>query len=326
MLPENHDVKDETAAAASGRVAVLAGGSGFLGRVFAEAWSRGGGIPVVVSRHRPDWLERVPGTRWYPWDNATVGEWAKELSGAAVLVNLVGRTVDCRKTPANRREILESRVDSCRVLGEALRGCDDPPPVWLQSGTAHIIGDPIPLDAICDESTPPPDHGLAPQVGMAWEKAFNEAILPGQRGVLMRTSFVLGDGGAMRRLGKLARLGLGGTVGHGRQWISWIHEDDVARFMLTAIDDAAYQGMYMLTAPNPVTNKVFMRELRRAARRPWSPPAPAWGVRLASRFVLNTDPELALLGRRCVPTRLLEEGRFEFQWPEVGPALRSLFE
>lgn len=305
---------------------IIPGGSGFLGRRLARMLlARGDRVTVLGRAASPP--DNLPdGAHWQSWDAKTLGDWAACLDGADVIVNLVGRSVDCRKTEENKRIILESRVHSCRVLGEAVRSVANPPPVWVQSATAHIIGDPEPRDTVCDESTPPgPMHEMAPRVGVAWEAAFEEAKLPEQRGVVLRISFVLGrDGGALRRLSKLTRWGLGGTVGRGDQWMSWIHEDDLARLMIAAIDDPAYRGVYIVTAPNPVTNRQFMRAMRKAYRRPWSPPAPAPAIRFACRFLLNTDPELALLGRRCVPTRLLEEGRFTFEHPDLGPALEEL--
>lgn len=308
------------------RHVVIAGGSGFLGRGLAqELLSRGYAVTVLGRGDAPP-TEMPPGVTWLSWDARTLGPWASCLNGAAALVNFVGRSVDCRKTPENKRVILESRVDSCRVLGEALRGVRRPPPVWVQSATAHIVGDPIPLDKVCDESTPPgPMHELAPSVGVAWEKAFDFARLPSQRGVVLRTSFVLGRrGGAMGKLRTITRMGLGGTVGSGNQWISWIHQHDLNRLLVAAIEDEAYRGVYVVTAPEPVTNRDFMRGMRRALGMPWSPPAPAIGVRLVSRFVFNTDPELVLLGRRCVPTRLVKEHGFTFDFPTLDAALADL--
>jgi uncharacterized protein len=304
---------------------VVAGGSGFLGRGLASFLHERGYASAILSRSGTRGEGFPEDTAWLEWDARTIGDWAKSLDGAAAVVNVVGRSVDCRKTPENKRVILESRVDSCRALGEAMRAVDNPPPVWVQSATAHIVGDPEPKDTICDESTPPgPTHEMAPFVGAAWEEAFYAAKLPEQRGVLLRISFVLGgEGGALARLKKLTLLGLGGTVGRGDQWISWIHQEDLNRLILLAIEDESYEGMYVVTAPEPVTNREFMKALRHAYRRPWSPPAPAFAVRLASRFVLNTDPELALLGRRCVPKRLLERG-FEFQHPTIEEALLDL--
>lgn len=261
---------------------------------------------------------------WRQWDGKTLDAWTQDLDGADAVANFVGRSVDCRKTPQNKREIFASRLDSMSVLGKAMRECASPPPVWIQSGTAHIYGDPLPEDTIVEDDGPI-GQGLAPQVGVAWEKAFAENKLPGQRGVVLRTSFVLGrGGGALQTMARLARLGLGGRIGSGRQWMSWVHEDDFHRLVMQMIEGAAFEGVYNVTAPSPVTNKVFMRALRQACRRPWSPPAPAWGVRFASRWLMDTDPELALLGRRVVPSRLAAETAFVFRWPDISAALEDL--
>ncbi len=314
--------------AATNRHVVIAGGSGFLGRGLAGALAGAGYAVTVLSRcdaPEGDWPE---GTQWRQWDGRSLGAWRESLDGAAAVVNLVGRSVDCRKTPENRKVILASRVDSCRVLGEAMRAVDRPPAVWIQSATAHIVGDPQPLDKICDESTSPgPQDEIAPRVGVAWERAFEEAKLPEQRGVVLRISFVLGpNGGAMRRLTKVTKLGLGGTVGSGRQWISWIHQEDINQLILAALTDERYSGVYMVTAPNPVTNRRFMQAMRRAYGRPWSPPALAIGVKFACRWLLNTDPELALMGRRCVPTRLTNEHQFPFRYRDVDEAIAAVRE
>lgn len=309
----------------NGRV-VLAGGSGFLGRGLAAALTAAGYGVTVLSRTVTAPSGFPSGVKWQTWDAKTIGPWAAALDGAAAVVDLVGKSVDCRKTPANVQEVLDSRLDSCRVLGEAMRSVAAPPPVWLQSGTAHIIGDPRPKDTVCDESTPPGPRGeMAPRVGVAWERAYAEAKLPTQRGVVLRISFVLGhDGGAMDRLRRVTKLGLGGTVGPGDQWISWLHRDDLNRLCLAMIQDPAYDGVYMVTAPHPLANRDFMRALRKAYGRPWSPPAPSWGVRLACRLLLNSDPELALEGRRCVPTRLVKEHGFSFRYPTIDAALTEV--
>lgn len=305
---------------------VIAGGSGFLGRGLTQALLDDGYEPVVLSRSSAPPDDFPSGATWRRWDATTLGDWAACLDGAVAVINVVGRSVDCRKTAHNRRIILESRVNSCRVLGEAMRTVQQPPPVWIQAATAHLVGDPMPLDTICDESTPPgPMNEMAPSVGVAWEQAFNDAKLPEQRGVILRISFVLGpDGGAMERLKWITKLGLGGTAGSGKQWISWIHQDDLNRLFLAAIRDEAYHGVYMVTAAEPVTNRHFMRAMRQNWNRPWSPPAPSLAVRVACRFFLNTDPELVLRGRRCVPTRLRHEHDFTFSFATIEAALDDI--
>src|SRR5882724_2180144 len=188
---------------------VIAGGSGFLGISLAAHLATSGKSIVLLSRHPP----KVSGPwRHVSWDARTLGEWRQELDGAAGLVNLVGRSVDCIKTPDHQDEILRSRVEATRVLGQALRAIDSPPPVWVQMSTAHIYGDPP--NVTCTEDSPF-GYGLAPFVGRAWEDEFRASVLPSQRAVILRTSFVLGRDrgagqGALARLRMLVRLGLGG--------------------------------------------------------------------------------------------------------------------
>ncbi|OJW22059.1 MAG: epimerase [Planctomycetales bacterium 71-10] len=301
---------------------VIAGGSGFLGVSLATYLAGLGRRVVILSRRRPK-----PDGPWRhaAWDGRTLGEWRRELEGAAGLVNLAGRTVDCVKTPDNRDEILRSRVESTRVLGEAVRSVDAPPAVWVQMSTAHIYGDPPRV--VCDEDSPF-GCGFAPTVGRAWEEAFAAALLPSQRGVVLRTSFVVGrergaGGGALSRLRTLVRLGLGGVVGSGTQGMSWIHEADMNRLFERALDDPAMHGAYIASAPRPVPQRDFMRALRRAAGMPVGLPAPAWLVRLGAPLVMRTDPELALYGRYVVSSRLAAEG-FAFRFPEIDGALRDL--
>jgi len=274
---------------------------------------------VIVLTRGP---EREDGAvRHVNWDARTHGDWARELSAADALVNLVGRTVDCVKTPDHRDEILRSRVESTRALGDAMRAAEQPPPVWVQMATAHIYGDPPTIR--CDESSPF-GCGLAPDVGRAWEQAFTDAKPDATRAVVLRTSFVIGkNGGALARLATLVRFGLGGTVGSGKQGMSWIHERDMNRLFERAIRDDSITGAYIASSPNPASNAEFMRALRKAKRMPIGLPAPAFLVRLGAPLVMRTDPELALYGRYVIPQRLLDEG-FEFEFPELQPALDNL--
>ena len=205
-----------------GRI-VIAGGSGFIRKSLARHLASVGWSVVILSR-----TERRQETRWQyeTWDARTLGDWCRSLDGATGLVNLVGRSVDCIKTPDHQDEILRSRIEATRVLGLALRSVRTPPPVWVQMSTAHIYGDPPVV--VCTEKSPF-GYGFAPEVGQSWENEFHQAKLPSQRGVVLRTSFVVGrnrghGGGALDRLRTLASFGFGGTVGSGKQGMSWIHE------------------------------------------------------------------------------------------------------
>lgn len=301
---------------------VLAGGSGFLGTHLARHLRQAGYAITVLSRQglastEPD----GDGVRWVQWDGQTIGPWSAELAGAAALVNLTGRNVNCRYTGRNRHAILHSRLDSVRVLDEAMQRCDQPPPVWVQASTLAIYGDRA--DEPLDEASPT-GPGFSPDVARAWEQAVSEADAGGARKVLLRASFVLGtDGGALPTLARLVKLGLGGRVGSGRQFYSWIHVRDLCRIVQKAIEQPAMNGIYNATSPQPVRNGAFMQELRRVLRRPWSPPAPAWAVRLGC-LLMHTEPELALRSRHGLPRRLTEMG-FAFEYPHLPAALADLY-
>ena len=314
--------ENAAAAAVCNRRVVIAGGSGFLGLAIATHLNSLGAEVVILSRGTP------PVGPWSHagWDGRTVGDWRQCLDGAACLMNLAGRSVDCIKTPDHQDEILRSRIESTRALGAALRTVASPPPVWVQMSTAHIYGDHP--NVWCDEDSAT-GYGLAPFVGREWEQAYRESVLPAQRQVVLRTSFVLGrDRGAgasaMNKLLPLARCGLGGRVGSGKQGLSWIHEADMCRLLTLAAGDSAMQGVYVASAPHPVTQSEFMRELRRVVGMPVGLPATAWMVRLAARWLLRTDPELALYGR-FVRSRRLAECGFEFQFPHLPQALTHLY-
>jgi len=303
---------------------VIAGGSGFLGVSLAHHLAGQGAEVVLLSRQPP----RVDGPwRHVVWDARHLGEWQRELDGADGLVNLTGRSVDCIKTPDHQDEILRSRVESTRVLGRAVRAVENPPPVWVQMSTAHIYGDPPKV--LCTEESSY-GYGLAPFVAQAWEEEFQAAVLPQQRQVILRTSFVLGRDrgvgcGAMSRLGPLARLGLAGRVGSGTQGMSWLHEEDLNRLFERGLQDDTMQGVYIASAPHPVSQCEFMRELRRAVGMPIGLPAFEWMVRLAVRWVLRSDLELILYGRYVMSKRLQEE-KFEFKYSHLSEALRDLFQ
>ncbi len=299
---------------------VVAGGTGFLGLNLARSLIDLNYDVVLLSRNPP-----TDSGKWkhHLWDGRTLGDWVSQLDGAGAIVNLAGKSVDCIKTPDHCDEILRSRVEATLVLGRAIRKIKKPPSVWVQMSTAHRYGDPPVV--VCDEDSVF-GFGLAPTVGKAWEDAFRESVLPEIRQVILRTSFVLGrNGGALTRLVKLAKWGLGGTVGHGQQGISWIHETDMNRLFERAISDKSMQGAYLATAPNPVSNKEFMRALRKAIKMPIGLPAFNWMVRIGAPLILNTDPELALFGRYCISRRLKEEG-FQFKYSDIQSALQNIYQ
>ena len=298
---------------------IIAGGAGFLGRALARSLAQDGWEVVILSRRPAPDDGRI---RTAVWDGKNAGAWAAELDGAAAVVNLAGRSVACIHTPENRREIVDSRVNSVRAIDQACRQCRQPPPVLVQAASLAIYGDPD--DRICDE-TSPHGTGFSVEVCEAWEGAFFAgAAAEDARRVALRIGFVLGrDGGALKPLANLARWFLGGAAGSGRHYISWVHIDDFSAMCRWAIESPQARGAYNATGPAPATNAEFMRALRGALGRPWAPPTPAWAVRLGARFIIRADPDLALGGRRCVPRRLLDEG-FAFRHTELGATLREL--
>jgi len=297
---------------------VIAGGSGFLGKSLAHHLSSKGYKVVIVSRNCPaeqgPWIHKE-------WDGINEGNWCEELESACAVINLAGRSVDCRKTPKNRKEILDSRVNSVKALGKAFEKLSSVPRAWIQMSTAHIYGDPP--TQLCTEDSPLGD-GLAPMVGEAWEKAYKGNVPDSVRQIILRTSFVIGNsGGAFPKLRMLAKFGLGGRAGNGKQGMSWIHEKDLNCLIQECIENIKFRGTYIATAPEPVSYSVFMKSLRRALRSPIGLPAPAWLIRIGARFILGTDPELVLLGRYCQSNRLEEEG-FRFKFPSLNEALDDL--
>lgn len=295
---------------------VLAGGSGFLGMRLAHELAAADYDVVVLTRS-----PRAGKIRECSWDGRSQGEWAREIDGAKAVVNLTGRNVNCRYTPANRKEIIESRVHSVEAVGEAIRRSATPPKVWVQTSSLAIYGDPG--DRICDEKAPH-GQGFPVETCELWEDALARQSTPHTRHAILRIGFVLDRGrGALATLEKLVRCFLGGRVASGRQYMSWAHWRDMNTMFRWAIERPDIEGVFNATAPAPVTNAEFMAEMRHALRRPWSPPAPALAVHVGA-FFMRTEPVLALTGRRCVPKRFSDKG-FEFAFPELAGALRDVY-
>jgi len=305
---------------------VLPGGSGQVGTLLARRFQRDGHQPVVLSR------SAAPAP-WHTvaWDAEKLGDWAQELDGADVVINLAGRSVNCRYTPENRRLIKESRVNSTRVLGEAIARAKNPPQVWLQSSTATIYAHCY--DAPNDEATGIPG-GSEPNVpdtwrfsidvATSWERALDEAAVPRTRKVKLRSAMVMSPdcGGVFDTLLRLVRFGLGGHAGDGRQFVSWIHDEDFIRAIYWLIDHREIDGAVNLAAPGPLPNADFMRALREAWGISIGLPATAWMLEIGAR-VIRTETELILKSRRVIPGRLLNAG-FTFQhpaWPETAKDL-----
>jgi uncharacterized protein len=296
---------------------VIPGGSGYLGQALARRLVDRGDDVVILGRGGT-----VDAGRLVHWDGFTLGDWVKELDGADAIVHLTGRRVDTRATKKNIDELISSRVQPVRVVGEALAQCSNPPKVWVQSSSLAIFGEGG--DRIIDELTIP--SGIGPRemvtVCLAWEAAFHHVIAAAGkdlRPVLLRIGIGLGgkNDPATAKLAQLVRLGLGGRVGSGQQWVSWAGLDDVLRVMMLAIDDPGMHGTYHVTSPNPVTNATMMATYRKLLGRRFGLASPAIVANLGAP-ILGSSGSLALTGRRVVPTRLLERG-FVFNHPDFAP-------
>lgn len=295
----------------------IAGGTGLIGRNLARELQLAGYDPVILSRSPGTNAEAVQVEYWDAESAATL---RPTLEGAQAVINLCGSPVNVRWTERNRRLITDSRVIPTEAIGLAISDCEFPPKVWVNASAVGIYGDSGDLE-ISEASAP--GHGFLAQSCAEWEAAMNPFALPQTRKVVVRIGPVLSVGGGMLpELLKITRAFLGGTVGNGRQYLSWIHILDLARLFEFALELSGFQGVMNATAPHPVTNAMFMEELRRATHRPWVPPAPEGVIRLLAKLK-GVEPELLLDGQRVVPQIAVGHG-FEFRFSTLRQALNDL--
>ncbi len=305
---------------------VIPGGTGHVGTVLARAFHEAGHDVVVLSRS-----PRSAPWRMVRWDGRTTGPWAAELEGADAVINLAGRSVNCRYGAKNRREIMDSRVESTRIVGEAIAGAAVPPKVWFQASTATIYAHRY--DAPNDEFTgsiggtepgAPDTWRFSIDVATRWEQTMNEAATPLTRKVLLRSAICMSpeEGGPFDILLRLVRLGLGGRSGDGCQYVSWIHDRDFVRSIFWILEHPEMEGPVNICSPNPLPNAEFMRALRAAWGIPAGLPATDWMLE-AGAVLLRTETELILKSRRVVPAKLPASG-FSFEFPDWMEASREL--
>jgi uncharacterized protein (TIGR01777 family) len=305
---------------------VITGGSGQIGQILARHFHAYAHEVIVLSRH-PDAMP----WRTVLWDARTIGPWSRELDRADLVINLAGRSVNCRYTPANRREIKESRVQSTLVLGEAIARATHPPALWINASTATIYRHAF--DRAMDEHTgelggnepgAPSTWNFSIDVARSWEQAFFESSTPETRKVAIRSAMVMSPdgGGVFDTLLMLVRFGLGGTSGSGRQYVSWLHDADFLSAIEFLVARPELEGVVNISSPEPLPNREFMRALRRAWGTPIGLAASRWMLEIGAVF-LRTETELILKSRRVVPARLLEAG-FEFRFPAWAEASRDL--
>jgi uncharacterized protein (TIGR01777 family) len=305
---------------------LIPGGSGQVGTILARSFHAAGHDVIVLSRS-----PRPAPWRVVAWDPSTLGAWADEFNGATVVINLAGRSVNCRYTAANKRAIMESRLTSTAAVSTAIARASAAPSVWLQASTATIYAHRF--DAPNDEATgqiggterdAPASWHFSIQVAEQWERACTAAVLPNTRRVLMRSAMIMSPDrdGIFDTLLGLVRRGLGGKAADGRQYMSWIHYQDFIRAVHFLIDNASISGPVNVAAPNPLPNAEFMRALRAACGTPIGLPATRWMLTLGAYF-MRTETELVLKSRRVIPGRLAALGfKFAFPiWPDAAADL-----
>jgi uncharacterized protein len=304
---------------------VLPGGTGHLGRILARHFTSSGHRVTVLSR-----TPSVAEWRVVTWDGESIGSWIQELDGADVVINLAGRSVNCRYGAARRREIMDSRTKSTRILGEAIRQLVNPPRLWINASTATIYRHSV--DRAMDENGElggnelgaPSTWHFSIEVAKAWEGSFFDIKTPGTRKIALRSAMVMSTerGGPFETLLRLARFGLGGAAGGGTQFMSWVHERDFVRILEFLMRNEDIDGVVNVAAPNPLPNAEFMRALRVAWGRSFGLSAQRWMLELGAIF-LRTETELILKSRRVIPGRLLNRG-FRFDFPEWVAAAQNL--
>ncbi|RYX81790.1 TIGR01777 family protein [bacterium] len=296
---------------------VLIGGSGYLGRALISFFTQQGWQVTLISRHDPQ-----TEARFVAWDAQTLGDWVNEVDGADAVINLAGRSVNCRYNEENKRIIRESRTQTTDLVARAIALSKQPTPVWLNASSATFYRHA--LDRPMDESDGDAGHGFSVDVVEAWENAFFTPDLPNTRRVALRLAMAFGPGtgGVYDAFASLVKVGFGGPMAGGQQFVSWIHLHDFTRACLFLIDHPELSGPVNITAPNPRTNAQFLSDLRRSLRIPIAIPTMRWQLELGA-FVMGTETELLLKSRRVVPKKLLEAG-FQFHFERWIDAARDI--
>lgn len=298
---------------------IIAAGTGFLGQVLMNHFKDSYDEIVILTRGKSESKDNI---KYVNWNAKSFSGWEKELENAAVLINLAGKSVDCRYNEKNKQEIYTSRIESTKILNEAVLQCKNPPKHWLNSSTSTIYR--FSLDKQMDEVTGEFGNDFSMNIAKSWEKAFFETKTPKTLKTALRTSIVLGNnGGAFIPLKTLAKLGLGGKQGNGKQFISWIHEEDFARAVTFVIENSL-ENEINIVSPNPIRNVDFMSKLRKAVGMPFGISQPEWLLEFGSK-IINTETELVLKSRNVIPKRLQENG-FTFKYDSVEKTFENLLQ
>lgn len=292
----------------------IAGGSGFLGQVLENHFSKKGYTIYILTRSPQRNNELY-------WNAKDIGNWTEVLEQTDILINLTGKSVDCRYTDKNKALIYDSRIDSTHLLGLAINLCNQPPSIWINSSTATIYKHST--DKRMTEDNGDIGNDFSMNIAKSWEKTFYSITNPKTRKIALRTSIVLGkNGGAIKPLKNLVRLGLGGKQASGNQKVSWIHQFDFARAVEFLITNNQLSGSFNLSVPNPTNNKTLMKTFRKVMKAPIGISHPKWLVKFGAKLI-GTEPELVLKSRNVVPKRLIKNN-FQFQFIDIEKALSDL--
>lgn len=300
------------------RKIVIPGGTGFIGQVMAKHFAAQGDEVIVLTRKTN---EQKNGVQYVQWDGKTLGDWANTFEGADAIINMAGRTVNCRYNEKNKQQIYDSRLFSTEVIGVAIAQCKQPPTLWINAGSATIYRHA--LDRPMDEATGELGSGFSVDVCQKWEATFHKMQTPHTRKLMLRIAMVLGrEGGVMPPFMNLVKRGIGGTQGKGNQYISWIHEYDFVRVIEWLIAHKEVTGILNVASPNPESNQKFMKTLRQILNVPFGLPATKWMLEIGAWFI-GTETELIVKSRRVVPGRLQELG-FELKYPDLREAFEEI--
>jgi uncharacterized protein (TIGR01777 family) len=298
---------------------IIAAGTGFLGQILINHFHTHFDQIVIFTRGKS---KEENGIKYVNWDARKLSGWETELEKATVLINLAGKSVDCRYTKANKKEILLSRIESTKILNKAVLQCKNPPKHWLNSSTSTIYR--FSLDKQMSEENGEISNDFSMNVAQSWEKAFFKYDTPKTLKTAMRTSIVLGKkGGAFIPLKTLANTGLGGKQGKGNQYISWIHENDFAK-SIEFIVQQKMTGVINIVSPTPITNADFMKKLQKAVGQFIGIPMPIFLLKIGS-FIIRTETELVLKSRNVIPKKLIENG-FKFEFSNIDNAFKNLLQ
>ncbi|OMP81218.1 TIGR01777 family oxidoreductase [[Flexibacter] sp. ATCC 35208] len=297
---------------------IIAGGTGFIGTGLTHYFGHDNDI-IILTRHPLPDHDRVT---YAAWDGKSLGNWVHHFENADLLINLTGKSVNCRYTPENKQAIFDSRTNATDVIAAAFRSIPNPPKVWINAASATIYrhAEDHPMDEFNGEI----ENDFSVQVCKKWEAGFNEATVPaGVRKAVLRIAVTIGaEGGVIFPYLNLVKFGLGGYQGSGQQRFSWVHLTDVARMMEWIYENPTLEGTFNCCAPHPTTNREFMRTLRKAAGHLFGLPAPTWMLKIGA-CLIGTETELLLKSRWVLPTRATQAG-FTFQYPHLKPAMENI--